>query len=104
MRTVLEQILANSEEDSVKFEQLMSLFDLNPRPLPERIEVALMNDRHQSYGLLLESPEPLDWSRTELKLLFAKPADTIEEVDSLVKIIDGNVENIGHSTRNSHLS
>jgi hypothetical protein len=93
--TVLGQILANSEEDSVKFEQLMSLFDLNPRPVPERIEVALMNDRRQSYGLLLESPEPLDWSRTELKILFANRSDTIEEVDSVVKIIDGSVENIG---------
>ena len=70
--TVLVQILANSEEDSVKFEQLMLLFDLNPRPLPDRVEMALMNDRHQSYGLLLESPEPFDWSRGGLKLLFAK--------------------------------
>ena len=94
--TVLEQILANSEEETVKFEQLMSLFDLNPRPLPERTEVALMNDGHQSYGLLLESAEPLDWNRTELNLLFANRLNTIEEeVDHLVKIIDGSVENIG---------
>ncbi len=92
---VLQQILTNSEDESVKFEQLMSLFDLNPRPLPERIEVALMNDRHQSYGLLLESPEPLDWSRTELKILFDNRGDAIEEVDHVVKIIDGSVENIG---------
>ena len=63
-----------------------------------------MNDRHQSYGLLLESAEPLDWNRTELKLLVCQPAlISIEEVDNLVKIIDGSVENIGHSTRNSHL-
>jgi hypothetical protein len=43
----------------------------------------------------LESAEPLDWNRTELKLLFANRLYTIEEVDNLVKIIDGSVENIG---------
>jgi hypothetical protein len=93
--TVLEGILTNSEEESVKFEQLMSFFDLNPRPLPERIEVALMNDKHQSYGLLLESPEPLDWDRTELEVLFANRGDTVEEFDSRVKITDASVESIG---------
>lgn len=90
---VLEQILTNSEEESVKFEQLMVLFDLNPRTLPERIEIALMNDRARSYGLLLESPEPLDWDRTELKVLFADRGEAIEEFDGLVKIIDGRLGN-----------
>ncbi|MCF6154504.1 MAG: hypothetical protein E3K36_04465 [Candidatus Brocadia sp.] len=92
--TALGQILTNSEEKSVKFEQLMSIFDLNPRSLPERMEVALMNNKHQSYGLLLESPEPLDWDRTELTVLFANRVDTIEEADTVVKIIDGGVENV----------
>jgi len=92
--TVLEGILTNSEEESVKFEQLISLFDLNPRSLPERIELTLMNDKSQSHGLLLESPEPLDWDRTELEVFFSDLSETIEEFDNAVKIIDGGVENI----------
>lgn len=92
--TVLGQILTNSEEESVKFDQIMALFDLNPRALPERVEVTLMNDKRQSYGLLLESPEPLDWDRTELNVFFSNRSETIEEFDNVVKIIDGGVENI----------
>ena len=53
--TVLEQILTNSEEETVESEAHVA-FRSYLRPLPERIEVALMNDRHQSYGLLLEQP------------------------------------------------
>lgn len=92
--TALEEVLTNSEEESVKFEQLMILFDLNPRSLPERVEVALLNDKNRSYGLLLESPEPLDWARTELNVFFSSRSETIEEFDSVVKIIDGGIENI----------
>jgi hypothetical protein len=91
---VLELILTNTEEESVQFEQLMALFDLNPRPLPERMEIALINDGRRSYGCLLESAEPLDWNRTELAVSFAELNDVVEEFAGVVKIIAGSVGSI----------
>src|SRR5690606_38296485 len=84
-----------SEEEFVKFEQLMLLFGLNPRQLPERVEVVLMNDKNRSYGLLLESPEPLDWERTDLRVFFSVGDETLEEFENKIKIIGGSIESVG---------
>ncbi|MES2732251.1 MAG: hypothetical protein V4714_10895 [Bacteroidota bacterium] len=89
---VLEQILANSEEEPVKFEQLMALFDLNPRPLPDQLEITLLNDKNQTYGLLLETPEPLDWERCEWSVSFANTSETIDMCNQAVKLVGGSVE------------
>ena len=56
---------ADGLEEQVQFEQLMRVFDLSPRPLPQQLEISLLNDKNQSYGLLLESPEPLPAERVQ---------------------------------------
>ena len=74
--------------DSVRFEQLMEIFDLSPRVLPQRLEVTLLNDKNQSYGLLLESPEPLPAERVQtITISIADIAETIEEFQGTVKLI-----------------
>ncbi len=89
--SVLEQILSNSEESQVKFEQLMGLLDLNPRMVPERTEITLINDLNQSVGLLLETPEPVDWIRTSLKLSFVAEDHAIQPFNSTIKIVKGDL-------------
>lgn len=39
------------------------LLNLGQRSLPQTVEIALLYDAQQCYGLLLESPEPLCWAR-----------------------------------------
>jgi hypothetical protein len=79
--------------DSVRFEQLMEIFDLNPRVLPQRLEVTLLNDKNQSYGLLLESPEPLPAERMQsITISMANAAETIEEFQGTVKLIRADIQ------------
>ena len=82
-------------EESVQFEQLMEVFDLNPRPLPQQLEISLLNDKHQSYGLLVESPEPLPADRVQdITLVMAGVPDAIDEFDATVKLIRADVRRI----------
>jgi len=90
--TVLTQILSNAESEAVKFEQLMTLFDLNPRTLPEKVEVSLIDDKNGSFGLLVESPEPLDWDRLQTSLLFAEKNNPVEEFDGKIKVVDASIK------------
>lgn len=43
-----------------------AVFALGLRPLPERMEITELRDAQRSYGLLLESPEPIEWRRVTL--------------------------------------
>jgi hypothetical protein len=88
----LENILNNTENEQVKFEQLMLLFDLNPRQLPEQTEIMLMNDKNKKHGLLFESQEPVDWERFECSVQFANRTEPVEEFYDSVKITDGSVQ------------
>jgi hypothetical protein len=90
-RAVLEELLTGTEEEYVAFEQLMILFDLAPRSLPERLEITLLNDKNGTCGFLLETPEPFDPQRCEWSLQFANKADPVEEFYSTVKITGGSV-------------
>jgi hypothetical protein len=89
---MLEQILNNTEEEHIKFEQLMGLFDLNPRLLPERSEVMLINDKNKKHAFLLETPEPLDWDRCESSVQFANKIEPVEEFNDTRKITGGSVQ------------
>lgn len=44
------------------------LLNSTHRPLPPCVELSEVTEDTERYGLLLESPEPLDWSRTNLQL------------------------------------
>lgn len=72
----------------IQFEQLLGIFDLSPRPLPQRLEVSLINDKDQSYGLLLESPEPLPAARVQDVIISRNSvAESIDEFRNTVKLI-----------------
>lgn len=91
-RSLYEPQHYEPEQESVKFEQLMELFKLGIRQLPEQVEMMLLNDRNQSYGLLLESPEPIDWERVVLWVKHNANNEVIEESVSSIKIIEANVD------------
>ena len=50
------------------FAQLGDLLGLGFRTLPDDVELTHLRDGARSYGLLFESPEPLEWRRIELQL------------------------------------
>lgn len=86
---------ANALEEWVRFEQLMVVFDLNPRPLPRRLEISLLNDKNQSYGLLLESPEPLPAGRVQgIALSIAGLSETLGEFDHALKLIRAGIQRL----------
>lgn len=88
------------EQESGAFEQLAGpdVFDLGIRQLPERVEILLLNDSTQSYGLLLESPEPIDWERVDFWVKHATGAERIEESLSTIKIIRATTTSAGGGT------
>ena len=49
------------------------LFASSYRPLPPVIEISEIVDSEDRYGLLLESPEPLNWARTTSELRILDP-------------------------------
>jgi hypothetical protein len=54
-----------------------------------------LNDKHQSYGLLLESPEPLPADRVQdIHLAMAGVPDAIDEFDHALKLIRADVGRI----------
>ena len=96
-QSILQIILDNQAgyDESVQFEQLMDLFDLNPRPLPNQLEIMLLNDQSQSYGLLLESPEPIPAERVqqiELHKFAPSNASPIEPFAGAVKLIGAKLQ------------
>ena len=90
-RTLIQQVLVNTEEESVRAEQLMGLFDLNPRLIPERVEVTFLNDRIGAIAFLLETPEPFDWERTELTLSYSRTTLIPVITGDAVTIIGGSL-------------
>jgi len=52
--------------EGTMFDEMAALFKLGHRSLPERVEITLLRDGSRSYALLLESPEPIEWARTNL--------------------------------------
>jgi len=90
-RTLIQQVLVNAEEESVRAEQLMDLFEINPRAIPERVEVTLLTDRIGAIAFLLETPEPFDWERTELTLSHSSTSLTPAITGDTVTIIGGSL-------------
>ena len=81
--------------ESIQFEQLMRIFDLSPRPLPQQLEISLLNDKNQSYGLLLESPEPLPAERVQgITISMTSVSQTIDEFHNTLKLIRADIQRI----------
>lgn len=86
--TIHTQQTYDETQEAYKFEQLMDLFGLGIRPLPEQLEALLIDDILKKYALLIESPEPIDWERIRLEIEHKNnKLETYEALDNL-KIID----------------
>lgn len=97
-RSMVAQIRGAATDEFTKCEQLMILTDLNPRTTPERVEITLINDNAGAIAFLVESPEPLDWERTELNLRYTPTAiATTTPVAENVTIIGGSINPITNS-------
>jgi hypothetical protein len=69
--TTLASILGSGLAEAMQYDQLMGLYALPAsRPLPTVLEIATLGDAGGSNGLLLESPEPLDWDRLDISLAY----------------------------------
>lgn len=78
--------------DSGGFEAIDNMFNLGRRASPERLELTLLRDAGRSYALLLESPEPIDWTRTSLTLRRAEGVPLRSWSRGAVKIIDAGAD------------
>jgi hypothetical protein len=72
--------------EAAAFDDLLSrVFKLDLRDPADELQISLVRDSDRRYALLLDSPEPLDWSRTGLAIRSAPtanaaprpPADTV---------------------------
>ena len=82
-------------QEASRFERLMQLFELNPRPLPNQLEILNLSDKKVSHGILLETPEPLDNDRVDaISLQLAKQSITHEIFHGDVKIIGSKTDSV----------
>jgi len=67
-------------------------------PLPERLEVQILEDDNGRYGFLIEGPEPIDWRRNEagrVSLEVERSQQTMSEstlAQGIAKFIDCNLQ------------
>jgi hypothetical protein len=47
------------------YDKSIEFFGLEGRPLPERLEINVLKDDNGTYGLMIESPEPIAWKLPE---------------------------------------
>jgi hypothetical protein len=75
------------EDEKAAADELLVLLGVTPRVPPERMDVTVVRDVPRPVGLLLDSPEPLDWARISVA---AKDGDTGAAVPTtLVRARDG---------------
>ena len=60
----------NVQVEADAFDNIMDVMNLGTRQFPEQVEITLLNDNTKSYGLLMESAEPLEWKRLEMEINF----------------------------------
>ena len=79
--------------EPLAFDELIAqVFDLERQPASDGIELTLLHDDARRYALLLESPEPLDWSRTSLRLGHATTSPPVGMSSrGRVKLIDATL-------------
>lgn len=87
---VFDLVLHSAVTEYIKFDQLMNIFDLHPRSLPQQTELTLLNDKTGSYGWLFESAEPLEWDRCECLMTSSRQTTAIDYHAGSIKIIAGN--------------
>lgn len=62
-RLVALKELIETKPDRVQdiYDRALECFGLGDRPLPERLEINVLEDEYGRYGFLVESPEPIHW-------------------------------------------
>ncbi|NRA12671.1 MAG: hypothetical protein HRT57_12010, partial [Crocinitomicaceae bacterium] len=82
-----------SISEETQYTQLSGLFGLPiSRTLPQQMEVTLLNDVSANYGVLLESPEPLEWERITCSASRVTTSDSIIGLsENAVKIMDAAI-------------
>ena len=71
----------------MQFEQLLEVFSIPlSRPLPLKVEITVLSDKASTYGLLLESPEPLDWERVSLSAFYAGLQQQLDIHDEVIRL------------------
>ena len=87
----LEAVLAGTQDDAIRFEQLTEVFGVAIGEHPQRFEIRALSDAGGSYGLLLESPEPMDAGRIEFSLRHRQRPWPMEEFSGPLKLVDANL-------------
>ena len=75
------------EDEKAAADELLALLGVAPRVPPERLDVTVVRDRPRAVGLLIDSPEPLDWAR--LTVATKDAATGVAVGHTLVRARDG---------------
>ncbi len=68
----------------------------NERKYSDRLlEILALDDDSQCYGFLIESPEPVNWERTTMGVLYSSTGKLMEEASEPIKIIGASISNSG---------
>ena len=101
--TLMNDVITGGEEESAQFDQLMQVFQLGTRTLPEALEVLSIGDGTVISALLVESPEPIEWERCSIALSTIAVSTTITEFTGDVKIIGGSTEQDGSNLNSQYV-
>lgn len=82
----------DTRAEAVAFEDIATVFNLGARSLPEGLEVSVLDDDDFAYGLLLESPEPIDWHRVTMGMKHSRRKVVLPEAEANIKIIDATID------------
>ncbi|MEM6434681.1 MAG: hypothetical protein AAF773_12640, partial [Cyanobacteria bacterium P01_D01_bin.115] len=87
--TLTNTSAAPSDEEALAYEALaQAAIGLQTRTLPDTVEATRVQYGEDTIALLLRSPEPIDWSRTTLKIARSIGEQSYSSVPGSVKITD----------------
>jgi len=89
--TNAQQTALNTAAQAGQFEAIEALFNLPRRDPPAELEVTLLNDSALRYGLLVESPEPLDARRVTGTMRASPATSTAASHTGPVRIRDAAI-------------
>ena len=90
IQSIDSSMICQSEE---VFENISTLLNLGFRNLPQILEITHLRDSIHNYGLLIESPEPIDWQRVDFDLFeITSEPNTTTMVNGPLKIINAVID------------
>jgi hypothetical protein len=87
-RLAAQQAAASQQtEAAAQFDAVYSLiFQGNYRPAPPRVEISAITSEDQRLALLLESPEPMDWTRLAARLQVLKSSGVYTDLKNMLLV------------------